>query len=276
MLSLFSTFDYHGVPLVLLQKDKETETKFRAALGALQAFSLVTVGRGKDAIAKMHRLVALSTQQWLEMNGGLDYWRSEAIRSLASKFPGPGRQEFAAWTLYEALVPHVHCLFAHHYTATDDILQVAQLQISVGLYDLSRGRYSEAFDLCSKSLEIRQQLLSQDDPLLLESVQTLGEALLHRGELQEALAMLKTAAAGREKVLGIRNPDTLESLSDLTIIGLELDNLEMAESTGTRALEGRRDALGEHHLDTLLQRKRHSKGFLILEKFYMAKSILTL
>lgn len=39
MLALLSTFDYHGVPLVLLQKDKETETKFRAALGALQAFS---------------------------------------------------------------------------------------------------------------------------------------------------------------------------------------------------------------------------------------------
>ncbi|KAI0871424.1 hypothetical protein GGS24DRAFT_509875 [Hypoxylon argillaceum] len=189
----------------------------------------------------MHRLVALSTQQWLEMNGGLDHWRSEALRSLVAKFPGPGRQEFAAWTLYEALVPHVHCLFAHHYTVTDDLLQRAQLQISVGLYDLRMGRYSEAFDLCSKSLETRQKLLSQDDPLLLESVQTLGESLLHRGELQDALAMLQRTAEGREKVLGIRNPDTLESLSDLTIIGLELDDLKMAKSTGTRALEGRGD-----------------------------------
>ncbi|KAI1302050.1 hypothetical protein F5Y03DRAFT_396710 [Xylaria venustula] len=232
----------------------------------------------------MHRLVALSTQQWLEMNGGFDHWRSAALRSLVSKFPGPSQQKFADWTLYEALVPHAHCLFAHHYIITDDLLQTAQLQISLALYDLSRGRYSEAFELCSKSLETRQQLLSQNDPLLLESIQTLGESLLHRGELEDALAMIQRAAAGREKVLGIQNTATLESLSDLTIIALELGHLRRlyyeqgdmgaAEAAPSKVIAGEKKVLGSEGHDSQITLSNMSLVLRSGDHFSDAEGIL--
>ena len=86
MLSLLSVLDLQGAPQALLRKTKESLTGFRTALGALQAFSLVTAGRGKDSLCKMHRLVALSTQKWLEVHGKLSYWQSEALKLLDERF----------------------------------------------------------------------------------------------------------------------------------------------------------------------------------------------
>ncbi|KAL3957306.1 hypothetical protein ACCO45_007884 [Purpureocillium lilacinum] len=252
ILSLMSVLDWHSVPLLLLRKEKETETGLRTALGALQAFSLVTAGRGKDASCKMHRLVALSTQKWLQMRGSLGYWQSEALLVLSKIFPGPGQQRHAQWATYEALTPHAALIFSYTFSTTDDLLRCAKLLIAVALYSLSRGRYSDAFEMCSKSLEIRQGLLPHDDPAFLDSVQTLGEALLHRGELISARNMLQKAVSGREKALGPEHADTLESLSDLTITLLELDDLSSAEETCMKALNGRMQVLGEDDADTLV------------------------
>lgn len=252
ILSLLCVLDYHGAPLTLLRKDKDTETGFRTALGALQAFSLITAGRGKDAVCKMHRLVALSTQKWLELRGSLSRWQAEALNVLTERFPGPGQQSFRDWATYEALTPHTLLVSSVQFTTTSDLLQCAKLLVAVALYNLSKGRYAKAFEMCSRSLEIRQNLLSHDDPLTLDSVQTLGETLLHCGKLHSARDMLQRAATGRDKALGPDSPDTMESFSDLTICLLELDDLAAAEITSMRALKGRQQVLGEGNLDTLV------------------------
>jgi len=252
ILSLMSVLDYHAAPLTLLRKDKDTETGFRTALGALQAFSLITAGRGKDAVGKMHRLVALSTQKWLELRGSLRHWQTEALNVLTERFPGSGQQSYTDWAMYEALAPHTRLVFSVQFTTPSDLLQCAKLLVAVSLYYLSKGRYAEAFEMCSRSLEIRQNLLSHDDPLTLDSAQTFGETLLHCGELHSARSMLQRVVTGREKTLGPDNPDTLESLSDLTICLLELDDVATAEITSMRALKGRQQVLGEDDPNTLV------------------------
>lgn len=258
MLSLVAVFDYHSVPVALLRRDKETEKGFRTALGALQAFSLLTATRGQDGVCKMHRLVALALHRWLEAQGTLPYWQAEGLRVLNGAFPGPGHQKYEGWPLYDALLPHVGLVLACRFETMDDLLASAQLMVAVSLYHMSRGKYGKAFDLCSRSFEIRQSLLPAEDPLTLDSVQTLGEALLHRGELQLAATMLRRAVAGRERALGAEHPDTLESLSDLSITLLELDDLKAAEETAPRALSGRQRVLGEDHPDTLVSTNIHA------------------
>ncbi|OHF00441.1 hypothetical protein CORC01_04191 [Colletotrichum orchidophilum] len=258
ILSLVAVLDYHSVPVFFLRKEKENETGFRVALGALQAFSLLTASRGRDAVCKMHRLVALAMQRWLEARGTLSHWHREGLRVLATAFPGPGCQRYEEWPLYEALVPHTAQVLAYRFEATDDLLSSAQLSVAVGLYQMSRCRFDKAFDLCQRSYDICRDLLPADDPLALNSVQTLGEALLHRGELQLAAAMLRRAAAGREKALGTEDPDTLESLSDLTITLMELDDLDAAEATALRVLDGRQKVLGEYHPDTIVSLNIHT------------------
>lgn len=252
MLSLLAVLDYHGAPRTLLRKDKESETGFRTALGALQAFSLITAGRGEDAVCKMHRLVALSTQKWLELRGSLKYWQSEALNVLAERFPGPGQQSYTTWAFMEALAPHTQLVFSLTLTTTTDLLNCSKLLVARALHDLHKRKYADAFEKCARSLEIRESLLPHDDPSTLDSVQTLGEALLHRGELHAARSMLQRAIAGREKALGPVNPDTLESLSDLTITLLELDDVAAAETTSQRALKGREEFLGKDDPDTLV------------------------
>ena len=87
VLSLMSVLQYHAVQLTLLRRERETEMAFRTALGALQAFSLVTASRCRDPICKMHPLVALATRKWLESRGSLGRWQAEAIAVLGRAFP---------------------------------------------------------------------------------------------------------------------------------------------------------------------------------------------
>jgi tetratricopeptide (TPR) repeat protein len=250
ILSLMAVLDHHGAPPMLLRKADDTEIGFRTALGVLQAFSLITVGKGKDVPYRMHRLVALSTQRWLELTGKLKHWQIEALKVLSEKFPG--RQSYENWAVLEALTPHAQLVFSFTFLTAIDQLQCAKLLDFAALYDLGKGKYAEAHEKCIKSLNIRESLLPADHPLTLESAQTLGETLLHLGELASAKAMLQRAITGREKFLGELHPDTLESVSDLTITLLELDEVASAEETSLRALKGREQVLGDEHPDTLV------------------------
>ncbi|MCJ1309854.1 hypothetical protein MMC25_003515 [Agyrium rufum] len=252
MLSLLATLGYNGAPRSLLRRNEETETGFRTALGVLQAFSLITVTRSLNAICKMHRLVSISTQRWLEHKETIIYWQSQALNILTTKFPGPGQQHFREFANMVMLMPHTTRILSYQYSSKDDQLLCAKLLISTALFDLSSAHYQQALEKCERSLKIREKLLPSDHFDVLESVQTLGETLLHLGELTGAKTMLERAIEGREKTLGPLSVDTLESLSDLTITLLELNDLESARATGQRALQGREEVLGHEHPDYLV------------------------
>ena len=88
ILSLMAVLDRRGIPKTLLRRSDERGIEFTTALGTLQAFSLITSEKG-GAILEMHRLVQLSTQKWLELQGGITRWQEEALRILSEK---PTRQ----------------------------------------------------------------------------------------------------------------------------------------------------------------------------------------
>jgi tetratricopeptide (TPR) repeat protein len=252
ILSLMAVLDHHRAPRMLLRKEGETEVGFRTALGALQAFSLISAEKDKDAAVRMHRLVALSTKKWLELTGMLRHWQTEALRVLSVKFPGRDSYLYENWPVLEALTPHAQLVFSYTFSTAADLLECAKLLDFAALYDLTNGKYGEAYEKCLKSLDIRENLLPANHPLTLDSAQTLGETLLHLGELASARSMLQKAVTGREKTLGDLHPDTLESVSDLTITLLELNELAAAEETALRALQGRQKILGEDHPDTFV------------------------
>ena len=255
MLSLLAVLDLQGASQALLRRDKETLTSFRTALGALQAFSLVNAGRGKDALCKMHRLVALSTQKWLEISGALSHWRSEALKLFEDRFPQSAWSVPDEWAYLETLVPHTQTVLSYPLTTPQDLLCSARLLGACALFDLSRGKYNDACKKSRRSLEIREAQLPKDDPLTLESANMLGESLLHRGypgDLQAARNTLTKAVKGREQRLGPIHPETLESVSDLTIVLLALDQIDAAVETSQRALKGREEVLGPDDRDTLV------------------------
>jgi hypothetical protein len=66
-------------------------------LSHLQLAITQAAGRDKDADCKFLHLVALSTQNWLEDRGNLNYWYVEVLNILVWGFPGAGKQSYANW-----------------------------------------------------------------------------------------------------------------------------------------------------------------------------------
>lgn len=286
MLSLLAVLDLQGAPQALLRRTKESLAGFRTALGALQAFSLVTAGRGKDSLCKMHRLVALSTRKWLEVHGKLSYWQSEALKLLDERFPENGWSTPEEWASLEILVPHTQVVLSYSFAGKDDLLMVAHLLGSCSLFDMARGKYEECCKKGRRALEIRSKQLDPLDPLTLDSQNILGEALLHRGlpgDLKSAREHLEKVVDGRREVLGPSHEDTLESLSDLTITLLALDKVDAAIITAEQALRGREEVLGMEEWNTLvsrniyamaLQRKGLPKARAVTERVLRSRETL--
>ena len=254
MLSTLAVLDQSGAPTPrdLLRNRGEKEIPFVKALGTLQAFSLITVSRGKDAMCKMHRLVALSTIKWIELRGTLGIWNSRVLEMMAERFPGTHQHDSMEHSAIEAIIPHADSILAQSFTAEKDRLNVAKLLVAVGLHKLYTGRYQESYSHSQNALTIRRQFLPADDPLTLETVQLLGECLLHVRKHTAARKALEEVIEGRSKVLGPKHIDTLDSLSDLAITLLDLDDANAAEEVAKRALDGREETLGNHDPETLV------------------------
>jgi hypothetical protein len=103
ILSLMTVLDRQGILKMLLWGDSERRTEFTTALGMLQAFSLVAAEKGGESF-KMHRLVQISTQRWLELHDEITRWREEAMKVLLMVFPG---EDYRNWAICKALFPHI-------------------------------------------------------------------------------------------------------------------------------------------------------------------------
>ena len=234
ILSLMAIFDRQGVPRMLLRKEGETETTFKLALKTLEAFSLITAESGKDSAFGMHRLVQLSTQNWLQDRGTISKWQNDAVATLASRYP---KVEFETWALCEQLTPHINAVLAKKFTTEESQLHQARLLDDVSWYERKMGRYKSSFDMGMQALKIRERWLPPDDSFMLDSYETVGQAFKRQCKWEDAKKMLERANAGREKTLGIDHPDTLRSLGDLAYILGEMGDLDSAEKMHRKELE---------------------------------------
>src|SRR5215471_4588586 len=81
LLSLMSMFDRQGIPEHLLHNNTDI-LLFEDAIALLVCFSLIQEQTEKRSF-EMHRLVQLSTRQWLELNGQLVRWRKKSVEIMA-------------------------------------------------------------------------------------------------------------------------------------------------------------------------------------------------
>lgn len=105
LLSLMATLDGHSIPDVLFRKKDERKIATDAAIGMLKAFYLITEGE-RNGVFRMHRLVQLSTQRWLELQHRLADWQAKALESLTLCCPFNG--DYTNWTTWETLSAHIH------------------------------------------------------------------------------------------------------------------------------------------------------------------------
>jgi len=112
ILSLMAVLDRQGTPETLLLRDGERKNEFITALGTLQAFFLVAAEKG-GASLEIHRLVQVSTQRWLKLQGETSKWQEDALKLLSAAFPS---SDYRNWVTCEALSPHVQAVAQYIFT----------------------------------------------------------------------------------------------------------------------------------------------------------------
>jgi tetratricopeptide (TPR) repeat protein len=247
ILSLMAVLDRQGIPKMLLRRDGEQGVEFTTALGTLQAFSLVTAEKG-GAGFEIHRLVQVSTQRWLELQGETAKWQEEALKVLSAAFPSGS---YGTWVSCETLFPHAQAVARYVFTSDQNLLQRAELLKKMSYYERGQGRYNLAYEKGSDALSIQEMVLGPEHPETLTSMDNLGVVLEKQGKYEAAEEMHRQALELREKVLGPEHLDTLASINDLAVVLAEQGKYEVAEEMHRQALELRKKVLGPEHPATL-------------------------
>ncbi len=116
---------------------------------------------------------------------------------------------------------------------------------------MAAGKYREAADLARQSMEVRRQILGNDDAVTSISGHTLGTALLAVGDCQAAQPILQQCAAAREKQFGLKNPYTLATLTSLAGLYIKTDQPDQARETLGKLLSGNSGLYGPTHPYTI-------------------------
>ncbi|CAN9251533.1 unnamed protein product [Alternaria alternata] len=253
LLSLMSFFDRQGIQEGLLRGQSSTaydgfeDEGFEEDVLALRDYSFITVTRDASTF-EMHSLVQLATRTWLEGEGQLDRWREQFISNLCAELP---TGEHKNWEKCQALFPHARAALAQRPKNRESLEEWALLLYKAAWYAWQQGRAGEAEETAMMSMEVRSEVLGEDNAETLSSMGMVGLARVLRGKYGEAEAMNRQTLARKEKVLGPEHPDTLTSMSNLALVLDRQGKYGEAESMNRQELECTKKVLGPEHPDTL-------------------------
>ncbi|OBT95198.2 hypothetical protein VE01_07633 [Pseudogymnoascus verrucosus] len=246
LLSLMCMFDRQSIPERLLHNNTD-QLLFEDSVAPLVNFSLIRE-HSEGGAFEMHRLVQLSTRKWVELNGQLQKWRSEAIKITERLFPNG---DYKTWSHCQILLPHVRTVMSSKATDQQDLLRVAAINTRLGWYYIQKGEAIRAEPILQEAIVVRERELGVNHLDTLTSVSDLAILLRRQGRYEEAESMIQRALEGRERELGVNHLDTLTSVSNLALVLRSQGKYKEAELMNRRALEGRERELGVNHPDTL-------------------------
>jgi tetratricopeptide (TPR) repeat protein len=209
-LSLMAVLDRQGIPKSLVKGDDDSDLDITTALGALQAFFLVHVGKGGETY-ELHRLVQLATRRWLEWNGIKEEMQRDAMFLIANRFPNGN---FETWTECEKLVPHASKVVQYNYTDEACKLRYALLLRNMAHYESSQGRYDIAFTRGTAALELQEKLLGSEDQETLATMRIVGRTIHDLGRWKDAEKLNSRLVEITKRVLGPEDHFTLQSIMD--------------------------------------------------------------
>jgi tetratricopeptide (TPR) repeat protein len=262
LLSLMSFFDRHRIQEVLLRRQSSiadervsavrTDDEFEDDVLALRDYSFIAVT--KDAVTKdaktleMHSLVQLATRTWLENEGQLDKWKKQFISNLCAELP---TGEHENWKECEALFPHARAALAQRPKDRESLKEWALLLYKAAWYAWRKGRAGETEQMSVMSMEVRREVLGEENVETLKSMEIVGLARALEGKYEEAEAMHRETLARREKVLGHEHLSTLISMNNLAAVLNSQGKYEEAEAMHRQTLARKEKVLGHEHPDTL-------------------------
>ena len=275
LLSLMSLFDRQGIPEDLLRDRSEAQNEgdegsphisgdnkredskdgasmssmddeFEDDILVLRDYSFV-FGANSTTL-EMHRLVQLATRKWLETHGQLERWKRQYVKNLCTAFP-TGKYE--NWGVCQALFPHAKAALEQKPEDERDLLQWASVLHKAAWYAWAKGTISDAENMSTQSMKLREKLLGQDNKETLTSMAMVALARDLAGRWTEAEELGARVIETSSRVLGEEHPNTLACMANLASTYWNQGRWTEAEELFVRVMETRKRVLGEEHPDTL-------------------------
>ena len=271
LLSLMSVFDRQGIPQYLLRGEDEDNQDFERRLAPLVEFSLITFEDSGESF-QMHRLVQMAIRSWLERQGEIDLWKQDAAALITKILPLP---EYQFWKTWETLLPHSEVVLEYCFPNTDSKILHASILHYTALYFTERGRFNAAREKCQRALDIRLDVLGEDDPETAYSLLLLARLKRQYGydrghEIDEAEAMVRKAVAIFERVQGKNSRGSMDARNILALILLDTYHdrkKEEATEIFQEVLASSEQSLGLAHPDTLTFMNNLASAFTKKHKY---------
>ncbi|RYP33057.1 hypothetical protein DL768_011108 [Monosporascus sp. mg162] len=255
LLSLMSFFDRQAIPLEFLtcyNKQKQGqkprgEIQLTKALGVLKAFSFVAKDKGHGL--DMHRLVQLVTRKWLVKKGTIRQFAEQALSTVSQVYP---HGDYETRAICGAYLSHVYAVLKHEGTGSKDekLARASLLHHAAGFFSY-QGQSKDDEKFLVQATELRREILGEEHPKTLKSLNNLATTYLDQGRWNEAESLVMQVVEARKRVLGKEHPSTLTSTANLALTYWYQGRWKEAELLGVEVIEIRKRVLGKEHPRTL-------------------------
>ncbi|HYM07628.1 MAG TPA: serine/threonine-protein kinase [Terriglobales bacterium] len=152
----------------------------------------------------------------------------------------------------------------HHHAAAQELLAMERkvsgdqnpdtlaIMHNLAVDYTNQGRYSEAEELYTRTLETKRRVFGVEHPSTLNSMYGLGVVYRFEGKYAQAEAQLTQVLDARRRTLGEQHADTLQSMYGLAQVYRAQGRYAEAEALLTPVLAARRRLLGRDKPDTIM------------------------
>ncbi len=247
LMALMSFFDRQAIPAEFLayygkhqSQEERGDILLMKALGVLKAFSFVTVAR--DQTLDVHRLVQLVTRKWLARTEKMSHFAGQALSAVSHAYPFGNYEN---WMVCSAYLPHVYAVLRFEGTGSrDEAVGKGTLLHCVAAYFHYQGQWKEAERLQLETVQLRKEVLGEEDPSTLSSIANLASTYRNQGRWEEAEKLFVQVMETSKTKLGADHPDTLTSMANLASTYRNQGRWEEAEKLFVQVMETSKTKLG--------------------------------
>ncbi|KAL4909946.1 hypothetical protein BDW74DRAFT_186277 [Aspergillus multicolor] len=264
-LQFMACINPRDIPKSLLPE--ATSKKMMDAIGLLKAFSFVLEQAGS---LSLHRLVHLSTRNWLRMQGHFDQQICSSASHFDEVFPDDTYTDRKLWQEY---LPHDDLALVYfdlnRYSDAEE-MQLQHPDTSGAMNNLAIthsgcGKLKEAEELRVQLYNLDRRMLGPEHLYTLSSACNLAAIYRKLKKLEQAEELALHALEARKRLLEAEHPDILLSTDILASIYQTQGRLQEAEQLQVAILETHEKVLGREHPRSLVAMRRAQDAIPLFE-----------
>jgi tetratricopeptide (TPR) repeat protein len=207
-LCFMACIQQKDIPVSLLPPAADVEKQ--KSIGILSSYSFVRL-KDQDSRLDMHRLVQLSTRNWMRSIKSLKDWESYTLRVLDSLYPVIEVEFCNQW---RAAVPHAIRILG--LTSKDNFTsERSRLLWKVARCHSIDGRLKEAERLYGEVIKVAEVSGDPENPYILLGRSGLANVYLIQGNKEQVVKLGKECLELSIKIHGPDHPDTTRALLQL-------------------------------------------------------------